>query len=257
MNRAERKRQAKEDEKDLANGIDPTGNDAAPIAAMARYMHLLFEKAKHGGDIDEAVKFLYAKATATLSARPIQVTCARGCSHCCNGWVSLTAPEILFAAKRVRKKGDAVAARVREAYEATHAYAFAERPNHQHPCPMLEDNVCGLYDLRPFACRLASSMDASACERVLRLLAPETIPSPMLHVRTREFYQLAVTCALMRAGLAHRYYDFTGGLARALSRDDAEEAWLSGEDVFDGIQMDPTDPMTKGNAQLIYRKAFG
>jgi Fe-S-cluster containining protein len=257
MNRADRKRQGKEDEKRLAHGIDPDTNDAGPTAAMARHMHALFEKAKRAGNVDAAMKFLYAKAAASLAAKPLEVACARGCSHCCNGFVSVSAPEILFAAKRVREKGNGLAARVQTAHEMVHAFAFEERPLHPNPCPMLEDNACGLYESRPFACRLASSVNATACERVFRLFAAETIPSPIRHVRTREFYQLALSAALLRAGLRHRYYDFTGGLARALSRDDAEPAWLSGEDVFGGVRMDPTDLMAKASAQVIYRHAFG
>ena len=155
MNRAERKRQAKDDDKLLQRGIDPETNDPAPTAAMARQMYAPFEKAKCSGSIEPAVKFLYAKAAATQAAKPTQVACARGCAHCCNGWVSVTAPEILFAARQVRERGEALMSRVRAAAETVQAYDMAERPNHPNPCPMLEDNACGLYEARPFACRMA------------------------------------------------------------------------------------------------------
>jgi Fe-S-cluster containining protein len=257
MNRAERKRQAKEDEKRLRHGIDPELKDPAPTAAMARQLFALFEEAKREGSVEAAMKFLYAKVTATLAAQPIAVACARGCSFCCNGWVSATAPEILFVGRRVRAGGEALAARVAQAQAATEAFTLAERPNHPHPCPILEDHACSLYESRPFVCRLAASMDAKACERVIRLLAPETIPSPLRNLKTRELYEIAMTTALLRAGLPHRYYDLTGGLGRVLAREDAEAAWLAGEDIFDGVAMDPTDVMTKGNAQLVYRSAFG
>jgi Fe-S-cluster containining protein len=257
MNRAERKRRAKDDEKLLQRGIDPDTNDPTPTAAMARQMYALFEKAKRSGSIEAPVKFLYAKAAATQAAKPIQLACARGCAHCCNGWVSVTAPEILFAAKQVRARGETLMARVRAAAQTVQGYDMAERPNHPNPCAMLGNNACELYETRPFACRMASSVDATACERVFRLFAADTIPSPLRHIRTREFYQLATTIALSRAGLPHRFYDFTGGLARALSRDDAETAWLSGEDIFVGVRMDPTDMITKGGAQVISRHAFG
>ena len=134
---------------------------------------------------------------------------------------------------------------------------MAERPEHLHPCPILEDNSCGLYEARPFVCRLASSMDANACLQVIRLRLPGTIPSPMRHLKTRGRYEFAITAALAKAGLPHRHYDLTGGLARILSHQDAEAAWLSGENIFDGVRMDPTDVMTKKDAQLVYREAFG
>jgi Fe-S-cluster containining protein len=257
MNRADRKRQAKEDEKRLLNGIDADTNDASSTVAMARHLHLLLEKGKQSGSVDEAVKFLYAKAASTVAARPIAVACARGCSHCCNGWVSVSAPEILFAAKRVRHKGDALAERVHAAEAKIGSYAFLERPHHPNPCPMLEGDACGLYESRPLSCRMASSVNATACERVFRQLAPELIPAPVRHIKTRELYQLAITAALTHAGLPHLFYDFTGGLALALSREDAEAAWLAGEDIFADLRTDPTDLMTKGSSQLVYRRAFG
>jgi len=32
---------------------------------------------------------------------------------------------------------------------------------------------------------------------------------------------------------------------------------LAGEDVFDGVPMDPIDVMSRENARLVYREAFG
>ncbi|MFZ1990068.1 MAG: YkgJ family cysteine cluster protein, partial [Alphaproteobacteria bacterium] len=189
MNRAERKRQAKEDEKCLLHGIDPDTSDASLTVAMTRQMCVLFEKAKRTGSVEAPIKFFYAKVAETLSAQPIQVACARGCSHCCNGWVSATAPEILFMASRVRERGEALAARAQAAYGVTNVFTMAERPEHQHPCPILEDNSCGLYEARPFMCRLAASVDANACLRVIRLLQPGTIPAPMRHLKARARYE--------------------------------------------------------------------
>ena len=42
------------------------------------------------------------------------VACAHGCSHCCNGWVSATAPEILLMASHVRARGEALVDRVKQ-----------------------------------------------------------------------------------------------------------------------------------------------
>jgi hypothetical protein len=257
MNRAERRRQSKEDEKKLLAGIDPESRAAKPIVVMAQHLHGLFEKAKKSGRVEAPVRFLYDNVTATLAAKPIEVACARGCSHCCNGWVSSSAPEILFFARHARAKGEAFAARLRAAHEATLAFSKEERPKHPHPCSALEDDACGLYTARPMACRLAVSLDAQACMRLFRLFEPGTIPTPMRNLKARELYELAIATALTHAGLSHRYYDLTGGLARVLEREDAEEAWLSGEDVFAGVPMDSIDIMSRSNAQLVYREAFG
>jgi Fe-S-cluster containining protein len=257
MNRSERKRQAKEDEKRLARGIDPESRDPEPTAAMARQLHALFEKAKASGSVDAAVGFFHAKVEATLGGAKAATACAQGCSHCCHAWVSATAPEILYVAKLMRRRGGDAMARVRAAYEATRGFDVMARARNPHPCPALEADLCTVYDSRPGVCRFASSINAAACERVLRLLQRETIPTPLVHMKGRAVYEIAMTIALIQAGLPHRYYEFNGGLAAALVREDAEAAWLAGEDVFKGVRVDPNDTMQNRNAQLLYRHAFG
>jgi Fe-S-cluster containining protein len=257
MNRAHRRRLAKKDEERIQDGLDPESRAAGPIAAMARQIFALLEDAKRAGSVEAPMTFLYDKVAATLAAQPIAVACAVGCSHCCNGWVSATAPEILYVARGMRAKGDAGAERVRIAHEATRGFSKDERPDHAHPCPALENDACSLYETRPFACRLAASMNAIACMQVFRLRQPGTIPAPMRNLKARELYELAVATALQRADLSHRCYDLTAGLARVLPLEDAETAWLSGEDIFDGVAMDSVDIMDRPNAQIVYREAFG
>jgi Fe-S-cluster containining protein len=256
MNRSDRKRQAKDDERLLARGIVPETRDPSATAAMARSLLALLETAKTKGDIGPAVKFLHAKVEATLAAQPIPVACTRSCAHCCHTWVSATAPEALYAARAIRARGPALVEKVKAAQAATADLDFAARARFPAPCPILEDNLCSLYESRPAVCRFASSMSAEACERVLRLLARETIPTPARHVQARAVYEIAMTIALIRAGLPHRYYEFNAALARALAREDAEAAWLAGEDVFAGVRLDPNDTMATRDAQAMYRFVF-
>src|SRR5215831_9661612 len=144
MNRAERKRRAKEDEKLLQAGIDPETRDPEPTAAMARQLYALFTAARRDRFIDPPVKYFHAKIEATLKAGPnLPVACAKCCSHCCHAWVSATAPEVLYLAKRIRKAGGAaVLERVRAAHLATREYDYGTRAQYPHPCPMLEADLC-------------------------------------------------------------------------------------------------------------------
>src|SRR6185503_6440381 len=99
MNRSERRRQSKDDEKRLKTGIDPESSDPEPTAAMARHMHALLETAKRDKNVDPAVRFLHAKVDATRQTMSsMRVDCKKGCSHCCHAWVSATIPEVLFVA---------------------------------------------------------------------------------------------------------------------------------------------------------------
>ena len=68
MNRAERRRQIKDDEQKLRSGIDADSSDPAGTAAMTRLMSDLLETAKRDRNIEPPVRFLHAKVDATLHA---------------------------------------------------------------------------------------------------------------------------------------------------------------------------------------------
>jgi hypothetical protein len=166
MNRADRRRQAKDDEKALRGGINPESTDPHPTAAMARTLSTLFERAIKRGNIDPPITYLHSKIDSTLKGlSDVPIACKKGCSHCCYIWVSASAPEVLFISKIIRAKGKAVIERVKEAHIATKDYSFDNRDEHPYPCPLLEDNVCSIYSARPSACRLAASADAELCAR--------------------------------------------------------------------------------------------
>jgi hypothetical protein len=43
---------------------------------------------------------------------------------------------------------------------------------------------------------------------------------------------------------------------RSDERDDAERAWLAGEDIFADVRRDPSDLFLNGRAGLMYEHAF-
>jgi hypothetical protein len=79
MNRADRKRQAKLDEKLLQRGIDSASQEAEPIAAMARQLHALFEAHATREHSMRRSASCTAKVEATLEAtRALPVACTKG-----------------------------------------------------------------------------------------------------------------------------------------------------------------------------------
>jgi len=259
MNRDERRRRAKDDEKLLARGIDPELNTPEPTAAMARQLHALFEHAKRDKNIDPPVRYLHSRIDATVDGiKRIPVACKKGCSHCCHIWVSATVPEVLFVAKALRRKGNAaVADKIKTAHLITKGFDFIARGQHPHPCALLENDVCSVYASRPRACRFAASADAAICARSYINLTSEDIPTPVLSVVGRNAYAIALTIALKHAQLPYHLYEFNAALARAIERDDAEREWLAGEDVFSDVRRDPNDVFSNSPAYLMYSHAFG
>lgn len=259
MNRVERRRQAKQDEKLLVRGIDPESQDPEPTAALARHLYALFERAKQDRDIDLPVRYLHSKVDATLRGlRDIPVACKKGCSHCCHIWVSATAPEVLFIAKLLRRRGNPAAGdKIKAANLHTKDFEFDVRDQHPHPCPLLEDDTCSIYESRPAACRLAASADAEICARSYHNLTNEDIPTPFMHLLARSAYAVAFAIAMKHAQLPYQSYEFNAALTRAMERADAERAWLAGEDVFSGVMREPNDPFSEAPTQLMYNHAFG
>ena len=77
MNRAERRRKSKDDERQLKGGIDADSSDPAGTAAMTRLMSELLETAKSERNIEPPVKFLHAKVDATLTRCAIFASTAK------------------------------------------------------------------------------------------------------------------------------------------------------------------------------------
>ena len=257
-NRAERRRQIKDDEQKLKTGIDADSSDPAGTAAMTRLMSDLLESAKRDRNIEPPVRFLHSKVDATLHAmRNLRVDCKKGCAHCCRVWVSATIPEVLFIAKSLRRRNEvALADRVSSTHRITGAYDFISRQRLHQQCPLLSEDLCSVYETRPVACRFWASTNVAACLRVFRQSSGETVPTPMTHLKGRGAYEIALSLALKHVGLPHYYYELNAALARALERTDAEAAWLGGEDVFFDVRRDPHDVSTDTVSRQLYKFAF-
>jgi hypothetical protein len=106
------------------------------------------------------------------------------------------------------------------------------------------------------SCRFWASTNVAACLRVFRQSSGETVPTPMIHLKGRGAYEIALSLALKHVGLPHYYYELNAALARALERNDAETAWLGGEDVFFDVRRDPHDVSTDTISRQLYKFAF-
>jgi Fe-S-cluster containining protein len=251
-------RQSKHDQELIVRGIDPNSNNPEPTAAMARVLVSRFETAKDEKTIIPVVNYLHSKVDATLSdLNNIPVSCQKGCSHCCNIWVSASAPEVLFVAKIVSAMGQNSIDKVLAANNYTKNYNFDSRYQHPHPCPLLDNDVCSIYNSRPNACRLAASVDSEKCKRSYLNGTEEDIPSPITYLKARNVYAIALALSLKKVALPYAAYEFNAALVRALETDDAEKKWLSGEDIFAGIMNDPDDIFLLEDTQRFYQLAFG
>lgn len=250
-------RRLQSDKRRLSAGIEIEAQNIESDAAMARAMSALFHEARLTRNVELPVRFLHESISASLRClSDVPIACKCGCSHCCNIWVSVSAPEVLYIAKLIEQRGDAAIEKVRSAHQHTKDYDLDTREKHPYPCPLLEDDACSIYDARPKACRLAASADAQICARTYNNITNEDVPMPAVYLVGRGRYAVSAAAGLRHAGLPHYGYEFNSALLCALETSNAEERWLAGEDIFASIRRDPSDVFAHPQVQLLYDYAF-
>jgi Fe-S-cluster containining protein len=260
MNRAERRRQSRDDRERIARGLEAGRADGREVISLMRVLHELIVEAQAAGTVAPVMSFLHANMRAAERLAPNDLlACRRGCAHCCHTFVSARAPEILFVKNAIPDRDrEAVRGAVESAYAVTGTLAPGGRGAMAHPCPMLRDGACQVYQARPMTCRMAVSQSAEMCARAFAPGAgPEHIPVPEYYPTLRRGYSIALAGALRRAGFPAWSYEYTAAMRIALARPDAEAAWLAGEDVFADVPRDPgSDPFTLPSNLRLYGDAF-
>jgi len=188
---------------------------------------------------EDAVRVAEDAVNVAIATDPPRLpsACQEGCAFCCHQTVGTAAPEVLRIVAYLRQtltpdQMQATLARVRERAEQRRALRPDQRRRAGWPCPLLVENRCTAYPVRPLTCRGFNSSDARQCERALQTGNAVSVPvyAPQ---RTLCTYVLDG----MRAGLEEAHLDgalleLTAALDIALSLPDAAERWLAGKEVF-------------------------
>ncbi|MBX7199993.1 MAG: YkgJ family cysteine cluster protein, partial [Rhodospirillaceae bacterium] len=180
--------------------------------------------------------------------------CGRGCHHCCRTLVTATAPEILRLARAVKARPD-IAARIPAAAARARTTAATAPHTTRQFCPILDAEICSLYEARPLACRSLLSQSRDVCIRVFNQDRAEAIPFVRPSREIRDTVILMLQASLRLAALPYQQYELIQGLAAALSQDDAEGRWLAGEPVFAGVETDPDHTRAAQVSQMVERLA--
>lgn len=169
-----------------------------------------------------------------------RVGCIAGCAMCCHQTIELSCSEVVMIAWAIRGGPDADAARQAFAAqaEAIIGRTKAERYARGIACAALEGNLCGIYPVRPGACRGYYSMSRLACKKDWRdrftqrrpAGVPTVAPFQMLPVMA----VIGVDLRLRERGLELVRVELAAGIAAALEPG-AIEAWLAGGRIFSGI----------------------
>jgi Fe-S-cluster containining protein len=106
---------------------------------------------------------------AQEEAKP-EINCRQGCSFCCYNQVAVTAPEVLVIADYLKAKLNKeelseLTIKITELDKQTAKLNSFERKKIRKACPLLVNNSCSVYEVRPLSCRGWNSLDVKDCEK--------------------------------------------------------------------------------------------
>lgn len=219
--------------------LPDASNPIVFFKAMCRAFGVSLASHRNGRDPIESLSRQayesFARSVACEAQQGTPVACHGGCASCCTIRVAATAPEILNVARQIRafphKLSSELTRRIVAADRATRTLDQQQRMASNLVCPLIEDDHCVAYAVRPLACRGHASYNEEVCRDALKGGASE-VPVSALHLTVRSLVQNAMQSALRDAGLAWGSYELNQALQIALCDETCERAWMAGVDVF-------------------------
>lgn len=234
----------------LARGLPADFDSEVPLG-VAMLIHEALADAKVATRAAAAATLAEQVLDRSLVAieREANIACRRGCSHCCVTVASVTPPEIFRVANWLRSEQtrlpaelaiDAIIARC----DGKSGPSITEMLAAKVPCPALVDHACGVHPSRPLNCRQFFSTSVEAC--IARFSRDEgEIPFVTAAIDRGVLARILLLGAMRAAGLPDTSFELAGALRVALTVPDAEQRWLGGEAIFDGVLETPRPASTQ------------
>jgi Fe-S-cluster containining protein len=165
------------------------------------------------------------------------VACREGCAWCCHKVVGTAAPEVVRIIEYLRqalppRDFEAFRERVIARDEERRALGHDRWAAARVPCPLLVDDRCSAYPVRPLTCRGYNSQNARACELAGTSRERTVVPVHGPQHRLATFVLDGMRAGLGEVGLKGELLELTSALRVALSVPDAIQRWLAGEAAF-------------------------
>lgn len=179
---------------------------------------------------------LIASTIQTSSTKP---ACQAGCAFCCYYKVEVRAHEMLNIKDYLRKHFSAEKIQQVQRDAEQNATIIRSITPEQHlttnmKCPLLQDNQCSAYPVRPYRCRNFHATDAQACEQSFADPANMAIATGMIEsvALAADAHSQGFEAAIEHKGLDTRVYDFNTALLEVLTDESCLKRYLRGKKTF-------------------------
>jgi hypothetical protein len=178
--------------------IAARSRDRIPLVELAQAIHLR---------VDDVI-------SAIQSTNPT-AACCQGCTHCCQGLIPATIPELLEVLDIVGVWSETQKASLRERLNQYHRHSEEYWRYDLHlfsePCPLLVEGSCTIYAQRPLFCRGKSSYDPQDC---IKQAHGEMVPLKIVpgQYEAGSFCVGAIVQGIKQSGRYSGTYDFAAAL---------------------------------------------
>lgn len=175
----------------------------------------------------------------TIDASHSKPACQAGCAFCCYYKVEVRAHEMLNIKDYLSKQFSAEKIQTILLHAEQNAAVIRTITPEQHltsnlKCPLLQDNQCSAYPVRPYRCRNFHATDAQACEQSFADPANMTIATGMIEsvALAADAHSQGFEAALEQKGLDARVYDFNTALVEVFADESCLKRYLRGKKTF-------------------------
>jgi Fe-S-cluster containining protein len=182
---------------------------------------------------------------AALAQHPPRppLACAEGCAWCCHKIVGCAVPEVLRIVSYLQQQlsPEEMAAtrnRIVQRDEERRALRHDRWAAKRLACPLLVDQRCSVYPVRPLTCRGFNSTDVRQCERSFKTREPVQVPTHAASHRLATFVLAGLRDGLCEVGLQDDLLELTSALRVAVTLPKAADRWQAGEAVFAVARLD-------------------
>ncbi len=230
----------------VAQGLSPVaGEELTAYAAQFHEGRAALQADSTGDVVASLVTNAHAWADARIERSPERNrrACRAGCAFCCYlPTVLASAAEVVQLAAWLQThcapdELNALRQRLRERCQSRPVNTSASQPVPPQPCPLLRNNECMAYAVRPLKCRGWNSLSREVCEQAYgHSPAQAQVPADAYAFVTGNAVLNGLSDSVKQAKLDGDSYDLSHALVHVLEMPDAVQRWRNGERLFNAIQ---------------------